>query len=476
MKKLLTLAVAGCMVLGSLGTASAVDVKVNGQWWFQYGYYDNTPLTRNEDSGKHSDRIRARQRIRTQIQFIADENLKAMLNFEHSSHWGSTGSNYGALDADKGQFYVKHAYLDWTIPNTQTQIRMGMQGLRLPSVAFGNPVFDNDVAGVAVSTQITPELGLTAFWYRPYDAGYYENDDTGDTLHDDMDLFGVMLPIKTDIVRATPWGMFALIGKDSDYWTDGNGTYTNPMSAGTVGATNGSGRGRHIDKDKVDSTIWGWWAGTTFELPVLDPFFVKIDAMMGGLETGDSDYDTFGYLVAADIGYKFSFGALSAIGWYASGDDDEDDRGIMPVISDAGGFKPTRYGTAGTNARSWDRILTGTGLGMWGIGAKLANVSFVENLQHSVIAMYMGGTNKGDAAARRSVHDPAFTDSNFGNAYLMSSDRAWEINLLNEYKVNQNLKFNFDLAYVWLDLGDHWDDKDDTEGSFAAMLGVTYSF
>ncbi|MDL2210538.1 outer membrane homotrimeric porin, partial [Desulfovibrio sp. OttesenSCG-928-O18] len=438
MKKLITLVVAGCMVLGSLGTASAIDVKVKGQWWFHYGYYSNNTLTSKDDSGANADRVRARQRIRTQIQFVADENLSAMLNLESNMHWGAR-SNGGQLDSDVSNFVVKHAYLDWTIPNTQVKTRMGMQGLRFPWVAFGNPIMDADVAGITVSSQLTPELGLTVFWARPYDSNYYgANQQDGQNSMDDMDIFGFMLPIKTDIIRATPYAAFALIGRDSDYWP--NGTATNPVSQysaiGTVGYGNGWGRWVERTKganNRIDSTAYGWWAGTTLELPILDPFFVKIDAMMGGLETGESDFDSFGYFVAADIGYKFSFGALSAIGWYSSGDKDEDDRGMMPIISHDGGFKPTRWGTAGTSARSFDDGITGNGIGMWGIGLQLANVSFVDNLSHTARVVYMGGTSEGDSRPRNTVK-AAMGDGGFHDRlFLMSSDRAWEINLLNSY-------------------------------------------
>lgn len=477
MKRLLTLVVAGCMVLGSLGTASAVDVKVKGQWWFHYGYYSNNNLAEKNDTGSHSDRVRARQRIRTQIQFIADENLSAMLNMEANMNWGSTATGVnaggGAIDADSTTFVIKHAYLDWTIPNTQIKTRMGMQGLALPSVAFGNPVMDADVAAVTVSTQFTPEVGLTVFWARALDRSYTADQANGGNSFDDLDVFGFVLPVKTDVVRFSPWGAIALIGKDSGYFDNGAGLDVLPS---------GLGRGRpHVNtlangKPDVDSESIAWWAGTTFELPILDPFFVKIDAMMGGLDTGDSDSETFGWLVAGNIGYKFSFGALSAIGWYASGDDDLDDRGTMPILSDDGGFKPTRYGTAGSYSRSWDRLITGNGVGTWGIGLRLADVSFVDNLKHTASVVWMGGTNSADnLSERRSVRN-AVGDSRFGGQYLMSSDRAWEVNLLNEYKVNDNLKIGLDFAYVWLDLGEHWVDNDDTEGSFATMLGITYSF
>lgn len=446
-------------------------MKVNGQWWFHYGYYSNNTLTKKSKSGAHADRFRARQRVRTQVQFIADENLSALLNLENNLHWGD--ANGGGLDADKATFTVKHAYLDWTPPSTQTRIRMGMQGLRLPWVNFGNPIMDADVAGVTVASQLTPELGLTVFWARPYDTDYYNDAQaTGKNTFDEMDMFGFTLPITTDVVRATPWGMIALIGKDSGWWgTEGIGSAT-----GSATGANYSGRGRApVNPGKIDSTSWAWWAGTTFELPVLDPFFVKIDAMMGGLRSGDKDTNAFGWLASGDIGYKFNFGALSAIGWYSSGDKKENDRGIMPIISDDGGFGPTRYGTAGSTARSFDRLITGTGLGMWGLGLQLADVSFVDNLTHTARAVYMKGTNQGGSVPVRSVSD-AIGDARFGKQFLMSSDSAWEVNLLNEYMISQNLKFNLDFAYLWLDLGKHWTDRKDTTGSFATMLGVTYSF
>ena len=469
MKKLLTLVVAGCMVLGSLGAASAVDVKVGGQFWFHYGYYSNNLLVEKDATGRHADRTVARQRVRTQIQFIADENLSALLNLEANMHWGnttggSTNNTHGGLDADNATFVIKRAHLDWTIPGTQVKTRMGMQGIAMPAVVAGNPVMNADVAGISVSTQFTPEVGLTVYWARPYDRTYYDaaqND--GKNNMDEMDMFGFMLPIKTDVVRATPWGMFAFIGNDSDFYTT---------------SYNYNRGQRAPNTDRMDSSTYGWWLGTTFELPVLDPFFVKLDAMMGGLETGESDHDTFGWMVAADIGYKFSWGALSAIGFYSSGDDDEDDLGQLPIVSEDGGFTLTRYALGGTYARSYDGMLSRSAQGLWGLGLKVADVSFVENLKHTFIAIYYGGTNEGDSwANNRGIGSgPKGFQARFSGHSLMTSDHAWELNLLNNYKVSQNLMIDVDFAYLDLDLGDHWDNKNDTKGSFATMIGVTYSF
>jgi len=391
-----------------------------------------------------------------------------MLNLEANMVAGDTTTS-GGIDADKTSFVIKRAHLDWTIPGTQVKTRLGIQGITMPTVAFGNPVLNADVSGLSVSSQFTPEFGMTAFWARPYDNGFADSTQVGGlNKMDEMDIFGVMLPIKTDAVRATPWGMFALIGKDSGYFRDANKSLYNFRHVGAPAA---------IGTDKMDSTAYGWWLGSSFELPILDPFFVNIDAMMGGLETGDSDYDTFGWYIAANVGYKFSWGALSAIGWYSSGNDDVDDRGTMPIVSDdGGGNQMTRYGLGQSPYLNTQGALSTHGLGMWGVGLQLADFSFVENLKHTAKILYMGGTNQGDSTPRRSVRAEAGGVQFFGDGYFMTSDRAWEATLLSEYKVNQNLTFYFDLSYIWLDLGDHWRDRNDTEGNFVSAISVIYSF
>ncbi|SBW02825.1 putative Porin [uncultured delta proteobacterium] len=469
-------------------------MKVNGQWWFWYSYATNPLLVKKDDTGKHADRVRARQRTRVQIQFIADENLSALLNLENNIHWGDSGkgtgpaNSYGAINADNSTFVIKRAHLDWTIPNTQVKTRMGVQGINLPGASIWNPVLNADVAGVSVSNQFTPEFGLTAFWARPYDRNYYDDTTQADGKNelDDMDVFGVILPIKTDVVRFSPWAIAAVIGKDSDFFSNKlnyNGASINSVAAtqptwnpaGT--AVTKAGKAAIAAKGDRDDQAYGWWIGTTFELPVLDPFFVKLDGMYGRVDTGDSDYDMSGWMVAGDIGYKFSFGSLSAIGFYSSGNDDDDDFGQLPIISADGAFNMSNalYGLAGASWRRWDGYLSNTGQGMWGMGIKIADVSFVDNLKHTLTGMWYGGTNKGDSVDnKRSVR--AGANNTFGERQLTTSDHAWEVNLVNEYKVNENLSFRFDVGYIQLELGDSWTDKDDTKGNFLTGVGVQYMF
>ena len=455
-------------MLFSTATAAAIDVKVGGQWQFNYGYASNSSLMKKDETGSHNDKFRARQRIRTQIEFIADENLSAMLNLEANMEWGrksdSVNGGGGAIDTDEANFVIKQAYLNWIIPNTQVKTRMGLQGIAMPSALGTNAVLSADVAGISISNQFTPEVGLTVFWARAYDASYDETDQPkGKNSFDDVDIFGVALPIKTDVIRFAPWALFASIGKDSEFYT----VKTN---------RNFNRAGSTFSNADFDGTGYGWWFGGAFELPVLDPFFVKIDAMYGKLDTGESDYEQSGWMVSADMGYKFSWGSVSAIGFYSSGNDDDDDYGQLPIISNDTAFNLTGagggfYGLAGAALRRWDGYLSDSGQGLWGLGFKIADVSFVDNLKHTLLGMWYGGTNKGDSMNNRRT-----TGAFKSNTTLMTSDHAWEITLVNEYKVNDNLSFRLDLGYIDLELGNHWENKDETKGNFFSGIGVMYSF
>lgn len=135
----------------------------------------------------------------TQIDVIASENLRGVVFFEMGDFiWGRAD---GALGADGKSVEVKRSYIDWTVPNTDLMVRMGIQGLALPGAVAGSPVLDDDVAALALTYKFNDMVGLTAFWARPYDLGIDDTKSADTKLSkdygnafDDMDLFGVVLP------------------------------------------------------------------------------------------------------------------------------------------------------------------------------------------------------------------------------------------------------------------------------------------
>ena len=86
--------------------------------------------------------------------------------------------------ADGKVVELKRAYIDWMVPQTDLKVRMGIQGIALPSFTTNaSQIMDDDVAAISLNYQFNENVGLTAFWARPYNdnAGYYKNSDFGGT-------------------------------------------------------------------------------------------------------------------------------------------------------------------------------------------------------------------------------------------------------------------------------------------------------
>ena len=103
------------------------------------------------------------------------------------------------------------------VPNTDLKVRMGIQGLALPAFTTNaSQILDDDVAAVSLNYQFNENVGLTAFWARPYNDnnGYlYDGDKQGyKNYMDNMDMFAVLLPLTFDGVKVTPWVMYAALG------------------------------------------------------------------------------------------------------------------------------------------------------------------------------------------------------------------------------------------------------------------------
>ena len=134
--------------------------------------YQFTAVTGNSSFLKDdkADRTQVSQRFRTQIDMIAFESLKGVLFLEIGHiFWGkgadpSFGNNGGALGADGTNVKTRYMYVDWVIPQTEVQVRMGLQNFALPSYTdIGAAVLGADVAdgaGITVSGQFTENVGL----------------------------------------------------------------------------------------------------------------------------------------------------------------------------------------------------------------------------------------------------------------------------------------------------------------------------
>ena len=482
MKKLMTLALAAAMMLGAATGANAIDFKAKGQWImdFNYGMHgnfgqskaaSNSGFSRN---GNHEDEFEATQRVRLQLDAVASEALSGTVFFEIGDQVWGQDSTGGALGADKSVVELKRAYIDWMVPQTDLKVRMGIQGLALPSFTTNaSQIIDDDVAAVTLNYQFNENVGLTAFWARPYNdnSGYeWDGAQAGyKNYMDNMDMFAVLLPLTFDGVKVTPWVMYAAMGpgmfNEWDHPTNdtkfNGGNAWDRASTGMVSGFTGT--------DPLDTYGNAFWAGVTGEVTYWDPFRIAWDVNYGSASYTDQKMNREGWLASLLLEYKLDWGTPGLYGWYASGDDNNPRNGSerMPTVSANGNNDFSNFAFNGNPYIARECVLGSTMTGTWGIGARLKDVSFLEDLKHTLRVNFMGGTNApkmakyvrdgyGEFASqwqdKRGITGYYGID-NHDPMYLTTEDYALEIGLTNTYKMYDNFTVMLDAAYIamWLD-------------------------
>jgi hypothetical protein len=228
----------------------------------------------------------------------------------------------------------------------------------------------------------------------------------------------------------------------------------------------------------TDSRAKAWWLGTNFELSMFDPLTFSLDVVYGHLNRANlaivdplngapntwnlGGWGTEGWYIGATLDYKLDFMTPGIFGWWASGDrasDVEDGMmGRLPVVGVDGGWGPTSFGAVNYyNINNADDSATTiwTATGSWGIGIQLADISFIENLSHTLRVAYYRGTNDSDL-----ISDPNAAVLGIGYAnlfkyaadplYLTDKDYVWEVNFDHKYKIYENLTAVLELGYLRL--------------------------
>ena len=146
-KKVLSLLAAAALLPALVTTAHAVDFKTKGVWImnFEYGGGGNfmergrsaNGVAANHTTGwgrYNEDQFEAKSRVRLQLDAVASEALSGTVYFEIGrQYWGQNGNKSGAaLGADGNIIKIKHSYLDWTMPETNVKVRMGIQRIFMP--------------------------------------------------------------------------------------------------------------------------------------------------------------------------------------------------------------------------------------------------------------------------------------------------------------------------------------------------------
>ena len=450
MKKLATLLLAAGMVVAASAPASAVDVKMDGEYIFTFITGQRIDSASNFDG--------AGQRFRLGMTFTASEDLSGYVQLQAGiDAEDDTIYDWGTSNNAKTKLGVRQAYIDWMIPSTTIKVRMGKQLVGLPEDAFGkNAIMHpglNSRDGVVLSSPVTDWLDLTAFWVR---AGYnnwedrdaeldYGNDTS---LASKSDLFALSAALKFDGLSVTPYAMYGSIddGANTPYSSDDGG---------------------------FDGSGDAYWFGVTSTLNYFDPFVLKLSGAYGGVAyDATENFDRSGWYVQAKASYKTAYGTPVLGAWYGSGDDSDSKAIHQNWIPSVGGrfhpsfnFAPGEYGLYDPQSTAHHSIA-----GTWGIKAGIEDVSFLEDLTHDfAVIMYRGNNSSKWAADENPI------------AYMTSSDTVVEFNLSSTYQIYKNLAANLELAYLIndFDKNDHAGfalDNDMDEDAWSAALSFAYKF
>ena len=514
MKKIGVLLLAAGMVLGCSGAASAMDFKVKGLWQFAFDYASGGNFMKRTRSGGHvqgaqwnsfrvqRDNFWAGERVNLQLEAVASENLSGTVHLEIGDMAFGNGKVGGAMGADGTLVRVKDAYLDWTAPGTDLKVRMGIQPVALPGMAFSNMVFDTDAAGVSLSYAFNESVSLSALWLRPYNdnwtgeyAGYLDN----------FDLGALILPISGDGFRVTPWVMAGAYGPNIGRRSD-TGGFLNPSNkhdylpeainaagqpgdwlffrAGTMPAAFSSSRdGSSLFSPTYTTTAWG---GLSLEKDFASSWRAALDFVVGSVQSERSYLDRTGWYASGVVEYQTDWGKPGIYGWYYSGDDGNVHNGSerMPTITTANHYFNciSSFGFRGTAGIGGGKgVLGGAPDGLWGAGFRLQDMSLIDKLSHTFRVHYFGGTNSPDMAAyitgRRTTDDGGrpvyrnFTDFNSPvGVYMTTKDTGVEVNFDTRYKIYDNLTAVLELGYIHL-----WLDKD-TWGGYGTYNGNSLSY
>jgi hypothetical protein len=461
MKRIALAILAIAFVIGSVAPSFAVEMQARGSWRASGAWYDFE--NENSDVQAQTETFRAQERARIWFDFVANENLKAVLGLEIGDVvWGSSPA--GDLGTDGVAIEVKHAYFDFNIPNTDVNVKAGLQGIYIPG-NLGSPIMDDDAAAIMVSAPINDMVSVAAGWIRAVDLedgthdvnkyqDYFYNSTDGSTKpvggeytlgKDEVDTLALLVPVNADGFSVTPYFLYTMIGK--------NAVDELPLINSVL---------------PIDGLNWSddatmWHAGFSGQLDMFDPIVVLMDAAYGslGAEVAGDDIDIKGWFFDLAVDYKMDFMTPEIFFYYTSGDDDDDDEiSVFPSIS------------ADLNFSSF--VMDGAALGecemfnsdpadlpMWAIGLKLKDINFIEDLSHTFTFYYAKGTSDKDSLY----------------AYrFMEDDSLIEVNFDTKYQIYDELAAYLELGYYKFD----WD-KDEgrtafPEDGYKAALGIKYDF
>jgi len=489
MKKIaLSLALIGALGFG-VTSANAASIKATGAWQIDANLNNNFDFSDAQKDNKFD----VEQRIRTAFQFIANENLKGVLETQIGTNsWGngqyqigagrtpsqaatSTGSN----TAGNGNIMLRKAYLDFKVPDTKINILAGYQSLALPS-AFGggSAILDDHVAGIAAVVPVVDGVSLVGGYARAYDANTAGSQSTFQGSESGVDAAFLYANLDFTGFKVQPFAAYSYGG------ASGVNSYVNKAYL-----SNDNNYGVHLGLTAPNAFpgdgYRAYWAGAAFTMTALDPFKVMADFNYGhagfngnaGAGTATVESGRSGWLADLAVDYTgLSMMTPELFFAYSSGEDGNGNKSErMPVLSG----ENWAYGTTwmqGGDSLTRSKTTPADNLGFWALGLSFKDIKLIDKLSHTVHFIYFKGTNDSSVATGLN------TFNGYGNV-LTNKDHLFEVDVNSKYQLYDELSLGLELGYVNAHFDkDVWSgvtgsNRDElSKDAYKATLMMRYSF
>ncbi|MDQ7834205.1 MAG: outer membrane homotrimeric porin [Humidesulfovibrio sp.] len=449
----LLMVLVAALVMGTISSAAAAEIKANGAWQIEADFNVNNDFQKK--GGVSEDKtFNIAQRVRQSFQFIANENLKGVLEVQlGTANWGTGALGIGAgrsasltatgsASAGNGNFMLRKGYVDFKWPGTKVNFLVGFQSLSLPSaVGGGSPVLDDHFAAAAAVVPVTDGLSLVGGFGRLYDANSATSTTAGNLSgsHNNGDV--AFLIANVDMFKGfsiKPWVAYASLGKD----VAGAGTGATAL-AGFAGANSSANEG-----------VRAYWGGAAFTMTAFDPFKVMADFNYGKAtwnnqsSLNNAKGGRQGFLADIAVDYTgLSMMTPSVFFAYSSGesgnstDGGKSDR--MPVVGTPQNYALGSFWLQGGDSLNMSYNAPSTTMGYWALGLSLKDIKLIDKLSHTVHLIYFKGTN-----------DPDFLkDTTAGNGvtysnFLTNKDSLWEVDVNTKYQIYDELSLGLELGYI----------------------------
>ncbi len=469
----LLLVLLAAMVMGSVASASAAEVKATGTWQIAAEWMDRTGFSDNVENNT----FRIAQRMRTGFQFVANENLKAVLDTQiGTTNWGqgvytigsgrNTSAN-GPSGANGAAIMLRNGYLAFNVPGTKIASTVGFQQVALPSaVGGGSPILDDHMGAAVVSV---PVIDKTLALVGGFGRALQGTDQTGSgSAMDAAFLIADYNPTKG--VNLKPYVAYAYAGAKS----------------GVNAVTGFTGNNASL----VDG-VRAYYGGIAAEVSVFDPIKVMADFHYGKATFGHTGASTpgdnrSGWLFDMQIDYTgLSMMTPSLIFAYSSGEGDPQSNGSqatknsgrMPVIGSPENYALGSFFLQGSNTFA-DGIggTNDTNLGYWTLGVQLRDIKLIDKLSHTFNVLYFKGTNNDQYVRQMGGRG----DIVYGQ-FLTTKDSLWEIDLNTKYDIYSELAAYVSLGYINPDFDKGtWSaysaSNKGNKDAYRAAFTLTYSF